>query len=497
MKSISFFAFSTFILAACASGEALAPAPDTAASIRISPAMPPSLEVLAVNLVFPGSASGETRFSMPGSWGPEENLGDLVSDLVIVGGDGEPLEVAQEGDDLVVRHSPGEELAMSYKVAQDYPGEPAWGVQRVPGMRPALQPDYATLVGHTVLPTFVSPDMADDVFSIFLPAGDGSVHGVFSQPTEGGRTATLPLDIARDGIFLFGRFRHAEIETRGMTLRTAIRGDWALDDRAIAEAARVALIEGSDLFNDAPFTQYLVAINAMPPLPEGSAVIGTGLTDSFFILATPNADAENLRHTIVHEILHEWITRRMGQTDEATDPSRMWFTEGFTEYYTQLVMLRSGMVSLEEFVANMSGLLEAYDASSAKNMTNAELVEQIWNSHDAERLPYSRGALLAFSWDMGQRKAGGAPLADALAALIDDGNDVLTDDVIREALSDVVGARFGEDLTRYVIEGQSMSASAFTLPACINGGQDENGAQRLTLDGSADLAACKSFILGD
>ena len=283
----------------------------------------------------------------------------------------------------------------------------------------------------------------------------------------------------------------------GLVLRTAIRGDWALNDAAIADAASAVLLEGSALFDDAPFNQYLVAINAMPSLPEGSAVIGTGLTESFFILATPNADAENLRHTILHEILHEWITRRMGQTDEATDPSRMWFTEGFTEYYTQLVMLRSGMISLEGFVSNMSGLLEAYEASPVKDLTNAELSEQIWDSHEAERLPYQRGAMLAFSWDMGQRQADKAPLADALAALIDDGADVLTDEDIRNALSMVLGPRFEEDLSRYVIDGQWMDVSGFDLPSCVEVVLPANGGQYLALKPSADLVACEAFIVGD
>jgi predicted metalloprotease with PDZ domain len=471
------------LLASCTTASA--PESPSVSEITIMPRVSNSLVAVKVELGFIGSATGETVLTMPDSWGPEENLGAMVTAFTALDEAGNRAVMEADSGHFTLQHEPGARLRVSYVVEQDYEGEPKWGVQRVPGMRPVLQPAYATLIGHAILPDISVPQD----FALRL-GGDSEGVAVFSRPLQDGATAPQPLNQLRDSIVLMGDFRYAEDDADGLNVRTAIRGTWALPDDEISQLTRDVLKTGGEIFADQPFHQYLVAINAMPALPEGSVVIGTGLSESFFILATPNADAENLRHTIIHELLHEWITRRMGVTDEATDPLRMWFTEGFTEYYTQIVLLKSGEVSLEGFVNNVNDLLRNYEASPVRNLPVSDLAEQIWDSREAERLPYQRGALLAFHWDMMQSLTDGQPLSTAIADLISQRDDRLTDEEILSALSDVVGARARVDVDRFIRSGETIDVSAFDWPDCIKVETQEDGRHAFAIREGADVAAC-------
>jgi len=468
-------------------------------TIRLSPTHPDSLSALDVAITFAVPDSGRVRIAFPERWGPEENLGRLVHGLTVYDArSGAPVATESDGRVMILRSRPGRAVTLRYTLRQDTAGEPRWGVQRVPGMRPVMQPDYATLIGHTVLPEI--PGMAFEMVFQDFPAGAVTA---FSRPVDDAhRTAPAPLGRIRDGIVTLGAFRYAESARDGLRVRTSIRGDWALDDGEIARTVRSVLAAASTMFRDAPFDQYFVALNAMPPLPQGSSVIGTGLDESFFILATPDASAERLTHTIVHELLHEWITRRMGTTDEATDPSRMWFTEGFTEYFTQLVLLKSGLVSIDGFLDGMNDLLAAYQESPVRTMPAGELVDRVWESRQTERLPYQRGALLAFHWDTIARAEAGRPLADAIADLIhaaaagrDTGTGtMLTDAAIRDAVAAVVGPAFERDYERCIAGGAVIDLERYRTPEGLAVVEGDDGAYAFGVEDGADPDVCAEAI---
>ncbi|WP_081811470.1 hypothetical protein [Hyphomonas beringensis] len=487
------------LLSACATGtpvSAPAQAPLPSETLSFSPVSADSLETVRIDLTLPADTDGETVFLFPEAWGPDEDLGQLVSNRAVFDpATGDALPAQMDGNRVTVRAAPEQMIQLSYDIHQDYQGLPQWGVQRMPGMRPVLQPAYASLIGHTILPSVEGRDPALQVTFTGFPLG-----AAFSQPAPDGISAPIPLSTAQDSLYAFGAYRFGETDTG---VRTAILGDWRLPDADIAFTTSSVLSLAGEAFEDAAFDQYFLAVTPLPDLPEGSSVIGTGLTESFLLLATRNADPENLTHTITHEILHEWITRRMGQTDEATDPARMWFTEGFTEYYTQLTLLGAGETSLEDFLQNMNALWAEYEVSSVNTMPAGDLIAHIWDSRETERLPYQRGTLLAFHWDTLAR-AEGRSLDEAVAALLDRAEAarargetlLLPDAAIHAALETVIGPRFEADLATYVQGGAKLPLTALTLPSCLSVDSPPDAPARLILTPGADRAACRAAIAG-
>jgi predicted metalloprotease with PDZ domain len=66
--------------------------------------------------------------------------------------------------------------------------------------------------------------------------------------------------------------------------------------------------------------------------------------------------------TIAHEYFHSWNVERIRPKslepfnfEEANMSGELWFAEGFTNYYGNLLMMRSGMISLDRFAKNLSG----------------------------------------------------------------------------------------------------------------------------------------------
>lgn len=486
-------------LSACANGPSMpaphvnAPAPGT---LAISPVQVGHLDRIRIDLTLAADMDGETVFLFPERWGPDENLGQLVSHRTVT----DPvtgLPVPSETDDgrITVASPPGQILRLSYQVQQDYQGLPQWGVQRMPGMRPVLQPDYASLIGHTFLPSVEGRDP-----EIEVTLADFDQGAAFSQPTRSDTSAAMPLSTAQDSVYALGAFQFGDT---GAGVRTAVLGEWRLLQEDIETTTTNVLTLAGEAFQDAAFEDYFLTLTPLPDLPEGSSVIGTGLTQSFLLLATRNAEPENLTHTITHEILHEWITRRMGQTDEATDPARMWFTEGITEYYTQLVLLGSGETTLDGFIEALNTLWTEYNTSTVNTLPAGELIEHIWDSRETERLPYQRGALLALHWDTLAR-AEGRSLDGAIRALLQSGNaarargdtPVLTDAAIHTALEDAIGPWFKADFNTYVQTGEKLQLEDLALPDCLTIVVPAGRPSWLARTPGADAAACRAQIAG-
>jgi predicted metalloprotease with PDZ domain len=483
-------------LTACASAPHVTPMPEAANELHVSARDGQTLAELEIVLLVSGDDDGETVFRFPENWGPEENLGKLRHGLSAIDAEtGAPLAMSESGPQVAITHSPGQRIKLSWTLRQDYTGLPQWGVQRVPGMRPVLQPDYASVIGQTVLPSIDGRDPDVIVRLDGVPGG-----GAFSLPLIDAASAPVALSVARDSLYALGAYTFNENPVVG--IRTAILGEWALPDDQIAETTAAVIGTASAAFQDTPPDQYFVALTPLPDLPSGSSVIGTALTQSFFILATRNAEADNLEHTIVHEILHEWITGRMGTTEESTDPTRMWFVEGFTEYYTQLILLDSGRITFDGFLGNLNDLWAAYQTSPVQTMPSSELLEHIWDSRETERLPYQRGALMALSWET-VAAGRGTSLADALADLIDRGASQrasgtaaeLTDAAIRDALEEAVGPVFVQDLSDHIEQGNLIAPADLSLPGCLTIDKIGEAPARFALAEGADPAECRATLV--
>jgi predicted metalloprotease with PDZ domain len=81
--------------------------------------------------------------------------------------------------------------------------------------------------------------------------------------------------------------------------------------------------------------------------------------------------------TVSHEFFHAWNVERIRPKslepfdfEEANMSGELWFAEGFTSYYTNLVLCRAGLISPKEYISGLASGLNAVWNSPGRNFFN-------------------------------------------------------------------------------------------------------------------------------
>jgi predicted metalloprotease with PDZ domain len=86
---------------------------------------------------------------------------------------------------------------------------------------------------------------------------------------------------------------------------------------------------------------------------------------------------ENNIGTVSHEFFHAWNVERIRPKslepfnfEEANMSGELWFAEGFTSYYTDLILCRAGLISPEEYIEGLAGTFNYVWNSPARKFFN-------------------------------------------------------------------------------------------------------------------------------
>lgn len=348
-----------------------------------------ALQAVAVEFSFRGDADGETSIRIPTEWASESELWRGIEGLSASGA--QIIETGEQGE-RVLRHRPNARIRVSYRVIQDWEGEPT-GIGGNP-YRPIVRPTYYHLIGETAL---VTPDL-DAATPVSVRARGFPRGWSFVSDLQ---HRGLTLEAIHQSIIVGGDYR---VITRGPT-RIAIRGSWDFTDESFEQRISAILAAQRAFWGDRD-EPYLVTMTRLTQTDIGFRSLGgTGLADAFAFFATPNAEEAAITRTLAHEGQHTWVPRRIGGISEEDEASQYWLSEGFTDFYTGRIMVRAGLWTPEQFASDLNRMLRAYGASPARTETNARITVDFWNNQDVRTLPYQRGRLLATIWDHRMRMA--------------------------------------------------------------------------------------------
>jgi predicted metalloprotease with PDZ domain len=83
--------------------------------------------------------------------------------------------------------------------------------------------------------------------------------------------------------------------------------------------------------------------------------------------------------TVAHEFFHAWNMERIRSRDlepfdfeDADVSSELWLGEGFTSYYDDVIMRRTGLAPLEQTLASFAGMVNAVTLSPGRRLRTAE-----------------------------------------------------------------------------------------------------------------------------
>ncbi len=406
---------------------------------------------------FAGGASGKTALRLPSKWAGQSELYKCIANLKVLS-PGATLTDGAEPHRMVITHAPRQQLQIRYELIQDDPKVLAPG--RGAGYRPVVQPGWFHWIGHTA---WVLPDWSlDDPASIKLdwrklPAG-WSVSNSFgaSEREQKFRASRHELEHA---VFVGGDFRVKRAAVRGKPVFVALRGQWGFtDNEFLALIGRIVELE-REFWRDFDYPHYLVTLLPLESRPGFVSIGGTGLTNSFATFVVPNVKLDDLKFLITHEYFHNWNTLGIGRMKEP-EQLRYWFSEGFTDYYTWLLQLRGGLVSLEDYVADFNKALREYYLSPVNTADNQRVQREFFSNGEIGRLPYWRGRLLAAAWNAEiKRKSGGKQsLDDAMRDLHRTGRKQkgfeISEETINEFVRRYTGADMSPQIAKHIDRGE-------------------------------------------
>lgn len=184
---------------------------------------------------------------------------------------------------------------------------------------------------------------------------------------------------------------------------------------------------------------------------------GAALTNSFLVsYPDTREDATDMRETIAHETVHNWV----GSID-GPPGSTSWFSEGMTVAYTRQFLYRSGLFSADEFLESVNGTATNYYTNPLNDLPNDQIAAGFWKDARIRSLPYSRGSLYFAAVDAKIRKLseGERSLDDLLRAFNEQRKSGATFDT--QTWLDLVVAELGPEAQR---DFEDMIAGKLIVP---------------------------------
>ncbi len=280
-----------------------------------------------------------------------------------------------------------------------------------------------------------------------------------------------------DHPFELGLFWRGHFEACGVPHEFVVAGAWpGFDgDRLLADAKRIceAQIRFWHGEQPPPFDRYVFMLNAVDDGYGGlehrasTALIcgrrdlprhgGNGLSDGYVTLLG----------LISHEYFHTWNVKRLKPAEFAPyDLTRenhtelLWFFEGFTSYYDDLILLRAGLIEAPRYLKLLAKTVNQVLGTPGRLVQSlAEASFDAWikyyrpdeNTANATVSYYTKGSLVALALDLRLRSEGRGSLDAVMRRLWQhSGGGPITLADIAEALALVGKRSYADELDAWV-----------------------------------------------
>ena len=402
------------------------------------------------------------RFVVQKAWAGEPSVLGRIADVTATCA-GAPVEVTREDLDTHVGWTlPAAcaEAKLSYRVGASPEGLD-WGTE----YEAVVTPSFASMIAETAL---VLPDVPDETrarVQVYFDLEDmPGAEGVYSLGSGQVETTTRA---ARHAYLAVGKFVTKRVTVANLTLEARFTSSVQFDTtQAMNDLARLLKSE-SELFTDDPGDTLRMLVVGMPE--ANGASHGTSLTSSaaLWVDGEKPWNIEDARLS-AHEMFHLYngqVVRR-APPDERT----YWLSEGFTEHYTDELMLRAHAWTAHDWFEAVRYRVRAYHTNKEVETPN-DRAELGWGGAAAQ-LPYLRGSLIAAFVDhvMREHSGGARSLDDFMRELVvraREGKPPLDQQEILHLLAREIDADAMRVVREVAIEGKRMVLPADAFGSCV------------------------------
>lgn len=330
-----------------------------------------------------------------------------------------------------------------------------------------IRPDHAYFVG-TNLFLYVPGHTTDVPFSVTFNVPDGwRIATPLQSAGRPGAYSAANFDVLVDSPTILGKFDEEMFQEAGRTFRVVFdpQGEFSASDRErVARRLQKVVAAEVELFGEAPFKDYWFLFLFGPQSRGGlEHENSTNIVLDESVTRAPEA----LTGVAAHEFFHVWNVKRIKPAALLPYDYRgeqyvreLWFSEGVTDYYTEVSLYRAGLIGREEFLGNLSRSIASHQSNDTRRWVSAEEASfTTWLGYEEAR-PfsvdyYNKGALLGLLLDLELRAAtrGKRSLDDVLRVLYSDfykKGRGFTDAQLESLVSQLAGREFADFFSRYV-----------------------------------------------
>ena len=279
---------------------------------------------------------------------------------------------------------------------------------------------HAFLSGATVF--LYVPERRDDEIAVHLDApANWRVACGLKHDAGNPRTLLAPnYDVLIDSPIEIGLHDALCFDVDGKPHEVAIWGDAPFDAARIEhDFAKIIRTEAA-IFGDMPYDRYVFILHVAPGLRGGTEHL-----NSTIMQMPPRAFEEESQYKVLlclaaHEMFHTWNVKRLRPAAlRNVDLSRenytdlLWFCEGTTSYYDELIQVRAGFETPEAYLAAVAESIYQRRARPAMRMQSvAESSFDAWikfNNSSPDDVNsvvsfYDTGALVSLLFDLELRR---------------------------------------------------------------------------------------------
>ena len=183
--------------------------------------------------------------------------------------------------------------------------------------------------------------------------------------------------------------------------------------------------------------------------------------------AKPSEDYTRLLGLISHEYFHTWNVKRLRPAefarydyDRENHTELLWFFEGFTSYYDDLLLRRAGLIDDAAYLKQLTQTIHQVTQAPGRSVQSvAQASFDAWikyyrpdeNTPNATVSYYAKGALVALCLDLTLRREGRTTLDAVLRALWQRcAGGPMREDDLRAVLAELGGRSFAPELDAWV-----------------------------------------------
>ncbi len=408
---------------------------------------------LSLNVTFsfrlPGTKS--VQLVLPSEWQGQKELYKSIHDLEAISS-GTTIRNGKSPSSRELTYLPGQVVRLRYRVVKDWSGK----VDASSYFKVMLDRSYFQVSGRNFL---VYPDLGDDEeLPLSLEWKGVPAQWTIADNLAGDVTCqnvTARLIKLSNGLFAGGELRLTKLTIDGEPVYFVTRGKWEFADSSFSDIVQKILAAEREFWNDTHIPSYLITLLPSDDAPGNYG--GTATEDSFALFMSRKEGLDfSAKFLLAHEIFHSWNAAKLGEIHEETP---YWFTEGFTDFYARLLLLRSGLISEDEYGRDVDSQYREYLASPVLRVTGKAARDRFFEDADLQRLAYLRGDFLAFRWDnlIKQRSAGKASLDSAMRHLLQLAKQrevILSSDFLGRYFTSYVGPDAPRDIEKYIEGGE-------------------------------------------